>query len=67
MKKSAKGSKSKRSAAPKAAAKRRTPTRGAAGRAAAPAAPPAPRAAEGHYTPPPLRTDGWAPFRYPPQ
>ena len=65
MKKMAKSSKSKKPAAGKAAGKKPAPKRAVAKprveRADTPGAP------EARYTPPPLRTDGWGPFRYPPQ
>ena len=67
MKKSAKGSKSKRQAAPRAASKKTAPKSAPAQRQAKADAPAAPRAVEGRYVPPPLTTDGWRPFRYPPQ
>ena len=74
MKKNAKGSKTKKSAAPRAAAKKPA-SRPAAAKQAAPkpgparpvAAPETPRASDARYTPPPLRADGWGPCRDPPQ
>jgi hypothetical protein len=81
MKKSAKGSKTKKSATPKAAGKKSAPKPAVAkptvakpavakptvAKRPAKAAVEAPSAPAARYTPPPLRADGWGPFRYPPQ
>jgi hypothetical protein len=68
MKKSAKGSKTKKPAAGKATGKKSAPKPAAGARPTKKvAAPEARSVSEARYTPPPLRADGWGPFRYPPQ
>jgi hypothetical protein len=60
MKKRAPAKKKKTAAKPRAAKKSSAKVKKPAARAAAA---PAPRAQA--YTPAPIKTDGWAPFRYP--
>lgn len=73
MKKSAKTERNKgkgasaKGGSTKKAAARKTPPASDRGRTERPRPAAAPAATAGRYEPPPLKSDGWAPFRYPPQ
>jgi hypothetical protein len=69
MKKTGKSSKPTKKAAARRPAVKKPAAKSPAAKQPAKTAPPSePRnVAAARYTPPPLRADGWGPFRYPPQ